>query len=244
MISGPGAGEALAALDRRIRDLAVRHGAEEWSVPDGMAADTLARAEHFAAFPGIAVPLDDGSGRFWPPAACYHLYQSLLGGRLQRPLSVTCVCRCARNEKSYGSARLRVFTMREVVFIGPAGHVEHERRRWMELVLGFAGALGLDAGMDAASDPFFGPTWRGKKLIQQARHLKFELHVPIVEGEGRIAISSFNLHEEFFGSRFGFTLDGEPAHSACVGFGLERWLMALVARHGRAAAFRICSEDS
>ena len=225
-------GEALAALDRRLRDLAVSDGAEEWLPPDGMASDTLARAGHFDAFPGFAVPLDDGSGRFWPPAACYHLYQGLAGSALQRALTVTCACRCARNEASISLTRLREFTMREVIFVGVPDHVESERRRWMERILGLARSLGLDATMETGADPFFGPTWRGKRLIQQARHLKFELEVSIVEGEPPVALSSFNLHEDFFGSRFDFTLDGEPAHSACVGFGLERWLMALVARHG------------
>ena len=45
------------------------------------------------------------------------------------------------------------------------------------------------------------------------------------------AVASFNLHETFFGRRFGITAaDGGPAWSGCVAFGLERWLLAVVAQ--------------
>ena len=35
-----------------------------------------------------------------------------------------------------------------------------------------------------------------------------------------------------FGAAFGLTRDGEPAHSACLAFGVERWLFAITDRHG------------
>ena len=41
-----------------------------------------------------------------------------------------------------------------------------------------------------------------------------------------------NLHHDHFGAAFGITRDGAPASSACLAFGLERWLFALTDRHG------------
>jgi hypothetical protein len=41
-----------------------------------------------------------------------------------------------------------------------------------------------------------------------------------------------NLHHEHFGEAFGITRAGQDAHSACVAFGLERWLSAIQGTHG------------
>ena len=47
------------------------------------------------------------------------------------------------------------------------------------------------------------------------------------------AIASANYHEDHFGLPFGMhTPDGEVAHSACFGYGLERITLALFATHG------------
>jgi seryl-tRNA synthetase len=47
------------------------------------------------------------------------------------------------------------------------------------------------------------------------------------------AIGSSNYHEDHFGHSFDLRLaDGTPAHSACVGFGLDRVALALFATHG------------
>ena len=52
--------------------------------------------------------------------------------------------------------------------------------------------------------------------------------------DGRpLAIASFNDHELFFGDAFGISLaDGMPAWTGCVAFGLERWLLAVLASYG------------
>ena len=47
------------------------------------------------------------------------------------------------------------------------------------------------------------------------------------------AVSSFNFHQDHFGSTFGIQLhDGTVANSACLGFGLERITLALFRAHG------------
>ena len=47
------------------------------------------------------------------------------------------------------------------------------------------------------------------------------------------AVASFNCHREHFAALYGLECaDGEPAHTACVGFGLERITLALFKQHG------------
>ena len=53
------------------------------------------------------------------------------------------------------------------------------------------------------------------------------------DDERPLAIASFNDHELFFGEAFGITLaGGAPAWSGCVAFGLERWLLGILAKYG------------
>jgi seryl-tRNA synthetase len=93
--------------------------------------------------------------------------------------------------------------------------------------------LGLDARPEVASDPFFG---RGGELLavnQRDQRLKLEILTPIASDEQPTAIISLNYHQDHFGRLFGIrTTDGAVAHTACVGFGLERIALALYWRHG------------
>ncbi|MDN5670296.1 MAG: hypothetical protein L0G87_18070, partial [Renibacterium salmoninarum] len=86
--------------------------------------------------------------------------------------------------------------------------------------------------IEGANDPFFGRSGRLLASGQRAAELKFELLVEAVPGRST-AVASGNWHQDHFGGEFGIrSADGEPAHSACFGFGLERIMLALVARHG------------
>jgi len=84
-----------------------------------------------------------------------------------------------------------------------------------------------------AADPFFG---RGGKMLavnQKEQKLKFEVVVPVISADDPTAVCSFNFHQEHFGSAFDIrTQDGQVANTACLGFGLERIVMALFKAHG------------
>ena len=57
--------------------------------------------------------------------------------------------------------------------------------------------------------------------------------MPVISEENPTAVCSFNYHQEHFGEVFGIhTADGKVAHTACLGFGLERVVMALFKTHG------------
>jgi hypothetical protein len=56
--------------------------------------------------------------------------------------------------------------------------------------------------------------------------------VPIA-GPEPTALASFNHHVDHFASTYGIELaDGGTAHTACLGFGHERIVLALLRTHG------------
>ena len=129
--------------------------------------------------------------------------------------------------------RLQSFRMREYVRIGTPEQIDAFRRRWMKLAEGFAARLGLSWRIDYASDPFFG---RGGKLMaasQVEQALKFELLIPVHSAEQPTACMSFNYHREHFGTTWGIQdANGEPAHTGCVAFGMDRLAVAMFHTHG------------
>ena len=68
---------------------------------------------------------------------------------------------------------------------------------------------------------------------QKEQELKYELVVPVASPDKLTAVTSSNYHLDHFGHEFNIrTPDGNEAHTACVGFGLERITLALLKKHG------------
>lgn len=71
------------------------------------------------------------------------------------------------------------------------------------------------------------------KASQEELELKFEIVVPIWSEERPTAVASFNYHQDKFGSVFEIrTHEGACAHTACLGFGIDRLAIALLHTHG------------
>jgi seryl-tRNA synthetase len=123
--------------------------------------------------------------------------------------------------------------MREIIVLGTHDQVETVRQSLVRQVSDLVTRLELDAAILPATDPFFTAGDEGRRLTQLAGALKYELMLTI-DADGRaIAAASFNHHHDFFGTRFDIMLPtGDAAHSGCVAFGLERWVLALFAQHG------------
>lgn len=244
-------------LDRRFVALAGRWDAADHRFPTFLAATVLERIDWFRSFPQLATfpvsldpdepnlvrftagrPVDD-EGRVHPsglapirdvltPAACYHLYDHHQGRAFDRPRYFTTRNTCFRREDHYVPLeRQWSFSMREIVCIGSAAEtrafVEQATAEVDRLVAG----IGLPVRWEHASDPFFRPSGNPQYLMQQVDPTKEELVF-----EGRLAIASTNLHHDHFGRAFDIRRDGEPARSACVAFGIERWLAAFLHHYG------------
>lgn len=168
------------------------------------------------------------------PAACYPLYPTASGttlpdtGRLVDLQSYV-----FRHEPSDDPARMQTFRMREFVRLGTPEQALAHRDGWIDKASGILRSLGLNVEPVVANDPFFGRGGRVMKATQREQNLKYELVVPIVSEEKPTAITSCNYHLDHFGSVFDIkTANGEVAHSACMGFGLERIALALFKHHG------------
>lgn len=217
-------GEIEAALDRRFAGLATGHGAVQVDPPYLLSRAFLDRVEFFSSFPRRAVPAARGDS-FLPPATCYRLFQALQGSDLEAPLVATLTGPCFRREPRYDLGRRHAFTMREAVIVAAEETAASTRDELAEASLQLARRLGIEAGLEQADDPFFAEPGRAKRLLQRLLRLKVEL-VATVAGE-RLAIASFNLHQDFFGTRLDMKVGGAPAWSGCAAWGIERWRLAL-----------------
>lgn len=167
------------------------------------------------------------------PAACYPLYPTATGTLPKNGRTVDLRSFVFRHEPSVDPARMQIFRQREYVRLGTPEQALAHRKYWLERAEEMLRAVGLDVRPEVANDPFFG---RGGKMMaaaQKEQDLKFELLVPVASAEKRTAVASCNYHLDHFGHAFAIhTADGKPAHSACVGFGLERIALALFRAHG------------
>jgi hypothetical protein len=169
------------------------------------------------------------------PAACHPVYPVVAkrgplpaGGCLLDVQSW-----CFRHEPSPNPTRLQLFRMREYVQIGTPEQVLEFRQAWIERGKQMAQLLQLPHELDLANDPFFG---RGGRIVarnQRDNNLKFELLIPVEIEGSPTACMSFNYHVDHFGLLWGIKNgDLSVAHSACIGFGLERLAFALFRHHG------------
>ncbi|MET0660485.1 MAG: amino acid--[acyl-carrier-protein] ligase [Steroidobacteraceae bacterium] len=235
-------------------------GAEVFRFPPAMTRPQFERSGYMKSFPQLAGTihsfmgndrdhlhlLDDlECGRDWThhqratdvvltPAACYPLYPAI-GKRGPLPAEgglFDVFSYCFRHEPSLDPARMQFFRMREYVRIGTSDQVVAFRQLWLDRCEALMKSLGVPVTIDVATDPFFG---RAGKLLsnnQRDQKLKFELLAPITSEEQLTACISFNYHQDHFGTMWNLVCNNEVAHTACIGFGMDRMTLALFRHHG------------
>ena len=261
-VYGRGAGfeRVLLAFDELVTRQTAADGAEVARFPPVLPRTQLETSGYLSSFPhlagtvfsfagdeGEALELGTRAGRHedWSdlqavtdvvlaPAACYPVYPWVAGqGQLAESGRLVDVCGyCFRHEPSHDPARMQSFRMRELVRIGAPAAVRDWHADWVERGGEILGSVGLQTDVVPANDPFFGRAGRMLAANQRDQGLKLERVAP-VGGTGPTAIMSINYHQDHFGLDFGIrTADGEVAHTACLGFGLERVTLALFRAHG------------
>ena len=167
------------------------------------------------------------------PAACYPVYPLLSGSLPAGGRLVDVVSYCFRHEPSDDPGRLQMFRMHEHVRVADGATAVSWRDAWVRRAKAMTADLDLDVQLIVASDAFFGRTGALLAENQRVQRLKLELVTPIASDEQPTAIVSLNYHQDHFGELFSIsTAEGAIAHSACVGFGLERIALALYRHHG------------
>ncbi|MBY6263504.1 hypothetical protein EI613_16515 [Azospirillum sp. 412522] len=125
------------------------------------------------------------------------------------------------------------FTVRDIVFFGGRDEVERRRAGVMERAFAFCRELDLDVTLELANDPFFLDASRDKAVYQRMGEVKYELLFHLPQRPEPLAASSFNLHRDYYTAIFNTRLaTGDLAESACMGFGLERWLYGFLSQKG------------
>ena len=169
------------------------------------------------------------------PAACYPIYPTIARrGVLPKDGKLVDVYSyCFRHEPSLDPARMQLFRMREYVRLGTPQQVMDIRQLWLDRGQKLMESLKVPLTIDVANDPFFGRAGKMLAVNQRDQNLKFELLIPITSVEKPTACLSFNYHQDHFGLLWNIkTDDAQVAHTACVGFGMERVTLALFKHHG------------
>ena len=169
------------------------------------------------------------------PAVCYPIYPAIaqrgpvsIGGKV-----VDAAGYCFRRESSCSPGRMQTFRQHERIFIGTEAGALSFRTQWLERAKSMARVLDLPHVIEVANDPFFGRVGRVMERSQREHQLKLEMLLPLTTDSSTAACVSFNLHLSKMAEAFGLVLEnGEPAFTACVGFGLERLVLAILRRHG------------
>jgi seryl-tRNA synthetase len=251
--------DVLERFNAMVSTLSKDDGAEVYTFPPVIDRKILERVNYLESFPHLcgavfsyfgkelqarALSEQAHAGEPWGamlgmtdvvmnPAACYPVYPSFTGVVPKGGRLVTMLNWVYRHEPSPEPTRMQSFRVREFVRAGTPDEVVEWRDMWLQRGVNLLLSLGLPAKSDVAADPFFG---RGGKMLavnQKEQKLKFEVLVPVISAENPTAVCSFNFHQEHFGATFDIrTQDGAVANTACLGFGLERIVMALFKTHG------------
>ncbi len=256
---GPVFEDVLARFNALITRVAADDGAEVMLFPPVIAREVLERSDFLDSFPQLAgtvfsffgnekqhkelsakvhagEPWEDLQGMtsvVLNPAACYPVYPSFTGTVPRQGRLVDMQNWVYRHEPSAEPTRMQAFRVREFVRVGTPEMVVAWRDTWVKRGVEILTSLGLPATPDVASDPFFGRGGRMLAVSQKDQKLKFEVLVPVISADKPTAVCSFNYHQDHFGHTFEIkTEDGATAHTACLGFGLERCVMALFRHHG------------
>lgn len=169
------------------------------------------------------------------PSACFHVYVEQENKVLDTNRIYTFTQNVFRNEGrlNYNDlGRLRDYHVREVVFIGDENFVVEVRKNMMEKVTELVEKLNLFGEMDIASDPFVLPKMQKFKIMQLMDECKYELKLNCSEDK-QLSAASFNLHGTAFTYPFNIGVKGvDKPVTGCVGFGLERWVIAFLSQYG------------
>jgi seryl-tRNA synthetase len=167
------------------------------------------------------------------PAACYPLYPLSTGTLPEGGRVYDAMGWVYRHEPSIDPCRMQAFRQHEFVYLGEPDGAQQFRDLWIDRALELLSNVGLKVEAVVANDPFFGRAGRMLAVNQRQEALKFEIVCAVASEEEPTAITSCNCHRDHFGAPFSIsTSSGEVAHTACIGFGLERIALALIKTHG------------
>jgi seryl-tRNA synthetase len=249
----------VAGIDALVEDAGSDLRADVFRFPPLISRELLERSEYLGAFPQLIGSVHSFTGddtehaallhaveqrADWTsafsaiplvltPAACYPVYGMLSGTLPEHGRTIDVMSYCFRHEPSDDPARMQAFRMHEFVRLGSADACVTFRDEWLKRGVALLQSLELAPSVVPANDPFFGRRGRLLAKTQREQSLKYEIVIAITSSDKPTAVASSNWHQDHFGELFEIAqADGTRAHTACVGFGLERVTLALLMTHG------------
>ena len=237
----------MKKIEEIFRNEVVKRGALEYYVPSLLEGEVLEKCGYFRSFPQhLTVPAFvkndyyeqivkkrkvDGSqlgacNLFLTPSACLGLYPMLEGKEVNDKIFTMHVNVFRYEDGRFdGKVRFWDFNVREVVFVGSNEYVNHMMSEFKEITQKIADDIGVPMTITRAVDIFY-PTLENKikKRFQNKNDLKAEMISKICGKE--VALGSFNYHNNHFSMPFHFDQNGKIV-SACIGYGLQRWVAAV-----------------
>ncbi len=243
-------------LDAMFCDWATTLNSQEFMFPPFLSSKQMNKLDYFKSFPHLITipvtlessaenlqafadsPLDENYNLKLPqlaaakqvltPAACYHFYDELEGAQLNSGLYLTTRCVCYRNELAYQPLRRQwAFSMREIVCISSIDEVQSFLQVFEQKLAEYFALNKFPVKFEYATDPFFNPRSNPKYLLQKLEPVKKEMIY-----DGQLSIGSLNFHRNFFGETFQISHNKEAAYTACVAFGIERWMYMILNERG------------
>jgi seryl-tRNA synthetase len=248
----------MEALDRLLSTYAGGRGAEPQLYPVTVSATSLLRSGYLKTFPqhayfvapaafsresleriaaaadpqGLSAPgLLGVQDQVLAPTVCYHCFESLQGARFIGSRSFTALNHCSRFEVGdLGLARLHTFRMRELIGFGDPPAIVSLLDHALDWTTAALRRWDIGYRVSTATDPFFAGAQSGKVFFQSTFALKRELRLPLPYSGRWLAVGSFNNHQQSFTRTF--DIGGQSLVSGCVGWGYERFILALLANCG------------
>lgn len=169
------------------------------------------------------------------PSACFHTYIEYKDKTLKDNTIVTFRQNVFRNEGrlNYNEiGRLCDYHVREIVMIGSNEFILESRNKIMQKSKELMSKLQLIGDISLASDSFVVPKMQMYRKIQHIDKSKYEMHLNISPDKS-ISTASYNLHGKAFTDPFNISVENcEDTVTACVGFGLQRWVLAFLLQYG------------
>lgn len=187
--------------------------------------------------PDLIKPLLESPRHALIPGVCFPCYRQFRGITLQPDEVKTLTMQ--GHVYRYEGANFRPltrgwdFTVRDIVFFGAHEDMVGLRNRVMDRTIDLCRELDLAVTIELANDPFFLDANRDKTIYQRMGEVKYELLFQLPYRGEALAASSFNLHRDFYTSIYDTRqAGGQVAESACMGFGVDRWVYGFLSQKG------------
>jgi len=218
-------------------------GEELWT-PSILSLDNTEKSNYLDSFSNQAQMIHrhlDGSDiGMNSPTVCYNLYALYADDVVDGNKTYVMTGKCNRFEEGelHDLTRLVQFTGQEIVHIGSYDYVEDCFVNSMNYVKQIFDYLELDYKFEVANDPFFGAKSEVKKRAQRVNGSKIEYKLYFPNEDKYLPVGSFNFVGNAFHDRFNIkNTQTEDVASGCWGWGLERFIYALISQKGENVIF-------